>query len=61
MFQVGDRLTRDVEVSELRRWGGQKKKKMIPAFLLTREEREKLLYRKNHSTGRPKKGTRASL
>jgi len=48
-------LTGNIEVSTIHRWGGQKKEKGLPAFLLPKEEREKLLYQKIHNNGRPKR------
>jgi hypothetical protein len=48
-------LTGDIEVSSIHRWGRQKKEKGLPAFLLPREEREKLFYQKIHNNERPKK------
>ena len=49
-------MSKDIEVSQLKRWGvSRKHKKTLPAFLLPREERDKLLRRKLHLTGKPKK------
>ena len=49
-------MSKDIEVSRLKRWGvSRKQKKILPAFLLPREEKDKVLRRKLHLTGRPKK------
>jgi len=48
-------MEKGVKVSAIKRWGGQKKPKSLPGFLLSKEERERLRYRKLHFTGKSKK------
>ena len=48
-------MSKDIKVSRLKGWGGYRKQKNLPAFLLPKEEREKLLYQKLHLTGKPRK------
>lgn len=49
-------MSKDIEVSQLKRWGvSRKQQKTLPASLLPREEKDKLLRHKLHLTGNSKK------
>ncbi|MCW3985185.1 MAG: hypothetical protein NWE91_02080 [Candidatus Bathyarchaeota archaeon] len=48
-------MTKDIEVFQPSRWGCPKKVKGLPVFLLPKEEKEKLRYRKSHLSGRLRK------
>ncbi|MCK4477827.1 hypothetical protein KAU88_04800 [Candidatus Bathyarchaeota archaeon] len=47
-------MTEEINVTTLKNWGRPRKTKTLPAFLLPKEEREKLLHYKKHVRGRPK-------
>jgi hypothetical protein len=48
-------MSKDITVSQLKGWGRHRKEKTVPAFLLPREEREKLIHQKLHHTGKPRR------
>ncbi|UCH32201.1 MAG: hypothetical protein JSV05_02085 [Candidatus Bathyarchaeota archaeon] len=48
-------MSKEIKISQLKNWGRPKKTKETPAFLLPKEEREKILRSKTRVRGNPGK------